>query len=358
MKVSPLSSEWSLADLIVPNRIAMAPMSTNLADHRGLASTSLLAYLEQRAVGGCGMIIVESATVDYLMGNSGCSLRIDNNVCVAGLKQLVNGLHVFGTIVVAQLWHAGPRASVDGALPLSPSGTTAGLPVSRRVEYSEIKTIVRQFVEAGDRAAQAGFDAVEIHAAHGYLLHNFIDQVTNRRQDEYGGTVENRYRILAEISAGINSMHPSLPVILRLSLRDTDDFGAIASLIRDARFDAVDLRTGFSSMPHAARGTPVSAGYTLSLAQKLRPHLSMPLMTGGRLLTPKEAEQAVVENGLDAIILGRPLLADPDWARKAFSGKAVTVCRYDCEPSCYSKFKEGEPLRCVYYEEQDKVWPK
>src|SRR5262249_23294981 len=146
---------------------------------------------------------------------------------------------------------------------------------------------------------------------------------------------------------------PKLPVILRLSLRSDDDFPSIAQIIQEAGFDAVDVRTGFSSMPKADAETSIPVGYTLNLARELRPHLKIPLMTGGRITIPEEAEKAVAEYGLDAIILGRPLLADPGWVRKASSGQAVIPCRYDCKPSCYSKFKEGEPLRCVYYGRQE-----
>src|SRR5262249_16888500 len=161
------------------------------------------------------------------------------------------------------------------------------------------------------RAARAGSDALEIHAAHGYLLHHFIDRVTNRRRDAYGRSIEGRYRILAEIRIGLRVLYPKLPVILRLSLRSDDDFPSIAQIIQEAGFDAVDVRTGFSSMPKADAETSIPVGYTLNLARELRPHLKIPLMTGGRITIPEEAEKAVAEYGLDAIILGRPLLADP-----------------------------------------------
>jgi 2,4-dienoyl-CoA reductase-like NADH-dependent reductase (Old Yellow Enzyme family) len=221
------------------------------------------------------------------------------------------------------------------------------------LEISEIKTIVQDFIKAGDRAARAGCDALEIHATHGYLLHHFIDRITNRRHDAYGGSIGRRYRILAEIRDGLRSKHPNLPVLLRLSLRPDDDFPILSIVIQEAGFDAVDVRTGFSSMPKSDNETPVPPGYTLELARKLRPYLNLPLMTGGRILTLEQAEQAVLEVGLDAIVLGRPLLADPDWARKALSGETITLCRYDCEPSCYGKFKEGELLHCVYYGRQE-----
>lgn len=353
MKASLLFRKWMLAGLQISNRIVMAPMSTNRADQFGRVTSCLIDYLKRRASEGCGMIIVESATVEANLGSSGRNLRLDNEACIPGLQDLVHDLHAFGTVVVAQLWHAGPRASVMNELPLSPSGTTDGFPISRALGFSEIQTIARHFIEAGGRAARAGIDALEVHAAHGYLLHHFIDRATNQRRDAYGGSLERRYRILTEIRSGLRSLYPKLPVILRLSLRFDDDFPTIAQIIQAAGFDAVDVRTGFSSMPKTGAALSVPVGYTLNLARGLRPHLKIPLMTGGRIITPQEAEKAVREYGLDAIVLGRPLLADPEWVRKASIGQAVIPCRYDCEPSCYSKFKEGELLRCVYYERQE-----
>lgn len=352
-KVSALGSAWSISNLRIPNRIVMAPMSTNRADQYGHVTPHLISYLKRRALGGCGMIIVESATVDASMGSCGRNLRLDSEEYISGCRNLVCELHTFCTVVVAQLWHAGPRAYVQTGLPLSPLGTTLRLPIARAMEISEIETVVRHFIDAGDRAARAGFDAVEIHAAHGYLLHHFIDRITNWRQDAYGGSVEGRYRILTEIRTGLRSKHPHLPAILRLSLRSDDDFPTIAKVIQEAGFDAVDVRTGFSSMPRIDAETPVPEGYTLHIARKLRPHLNLPLLTGGRILTPEQAERAVLNDGLDAIVLGRALLADPDWARKALADQAIIPCLYDCEPSCYSRFKEGEFLHCVYYGRQE-----
>ena len=352
MRSSSLLSEWGLGDLRIPNRIVMAPMSTNRADGLGRVTTSLIRYLKRRSMGGCGLIVVESATVDSTLGATGRTLRIDGDEQIPGLRELVSELHQCGAIVAAQLWHAGPRAEVKDGLPISPSGTTAGMPVSRELGISEIESIARLFIEAGDRAVQAGFDAVEIHAAHGYLLHHFIDRVTNRRADEYGSSVEGRYRILSDIRAGIRARSQRLPVILRLSLRPDDDFAAIGAAIQDAGFDGVDVRTGFSSMP-SAPGASVEAGYTLDLARKLREQTALPLMTGGRILTPQDAEEALLEYGLDAVVLGRPLLADPDWARKSYAGDEITLCLYDCEPSCYSRFKEGDDLHCVFHERRE-----
>ena len=344
-----LATPWNLGNLQISNRIVMAPMSTNRVDESGNSTTDLIQYLRQRAVGGCGMIMIESATVESRLGSAGRTLRLDDDSCLDSYQELVSALAP-DCRVVAQLWHAGPRAEVRNGSAVGPSATPPDFPSCRQLDEQEIVGLIGKFVEAADRAVRCGVDAVEIHAAHGYLLHHFVDRETNRRRDEYGGNLSNRFRILFEIRTGIAARHPSVPVILRISLRPNDDFIGIAREILRAGYDAVDVRTGFSSMPNSL-GKSVEQGYTLDLARQLRPWLDLPILTGGRILSPADAAAAITEIGLDAIVLGRPLLADSQWANKAFGGEEVTLCKYDCDPSCYSCFKQGEPLRCVYWEQ-------
>ena len=334
---SCLAEEWRLGALVIPNRVVMAPMSSNRADREGAATPWLVRFLVRRARRGC-MVIAESATVDFATGGGARTLRLDQDACIPGLRVLVDALNQAGAVAVAQIWHAGPRAA---------NGRRVALPCPPTAYDPE--EIVRWFVEAGCRAGQAGFDALEVHAAHGYLLHHFADRVTNTRTDGYGGDLRGRYRILAEIRAGLRRSRPNIPVLLRLSVREDDDHAAIAGAVQEAGYDGLDVRTGFSSMPTQASGEPVPACYTVPLATRFRPHLTIPLLTGGRILTPVDAERAIGLAGLDAVILGRPLLADPNWPRKAIAGEAITPCLYDCYPSCYSRFKEGYPLRCVHY---------
>lgn len=344
-----LGEAWKLGGVEVPNRIVMAPMSTNRTDKEGRVGPRLIRFLVRRALGGCGMIIVESATVDATHGSVHRNLRLDIDDSLPGFRLLVQHLHDAGTLAVAQIWHAGPRARLSaGKVPVSVSEAAPGAPAARCLSDSEIRDIIHKFIAAGDRAAKAGFDAVELHAAHGYLLHLFVDRLTNRRQGPYGGNLVARFRILHEIRAGLRRIRPNLPVILRLSLSGDDDFPAIGDVIGAAGFDAVDLRTGFSSAPH--RGS-ANCGRCepLELARRLRGHIDAPILAGGRVLTPAEAERAVSKIGLDAVVLGRPLLADPDWAKKALAGSPVVMCIYDCDPSCYSHFKAGKPLRCVHH---------
>lgn len=334
----------------------MAPMSTNRVDSAGRVTESLMRFLERRACGGCGLIIMESAVVDQGIGGAGgekYKLRLDHDEDLVELNELIHRLHSCGTLVAAQLWHPGPRERVQGHLPVSPSGPVPGFPDSRRMTAPEINVLVSRFVEAAHRAAAIGCDALEIHAAHGYLLHHFVNRITNKRGDAYGGTLRKRFRILEEISTGIKKNLPNLPLLLRISLDREDPFPEIAMAIQEAGYDAVDLRTGFSSQPETGDQQPPPPGYTIQLARELRPYLDVPLISGGRILTASQAEIAIVNEKLDAVVLGRPLLADPHWPKKSRAGEPVSLCLYDCRPSCYSKFKEGEPLRCIHFRNRE-----
>ena len=332
----------------VKNRVVMAPMATNLAAPGGVVTPELVEHLEERARGGCGAVIVESATVESRLGGTGeRNLRVDTDDCVPGLAQISAALHRYDCRAIAQLWHAGPRAAVPpGELPVAPSGSSVPLPpMPRALSKPEIRDLVAAFGQGAIRAVLSGFDGLEVHAAHGYLLHHFIDERTNRRPDAYGGGLLNRYRILAEIREEIRSKCPASPVWIRVSLTPGDSIGRIAAHLQDIGFDAIDVRTGFSSMPVS----PVPSPYTLGLAASVKAATRLAVLSGGRILTPAEAEQAVASGVLDAVVLGRALIADPFWPRKALAGLPVRDCKYDCRPSCYDVFKRGEHLRCVFY---------
>ena len=348
-----LASPWRLKDVDVPNRVVMAPMNNNLTDIWGKLTDVFVEFLEKRAMGGCGMIIFPSASVDRQFGRAGQrDLLVDQDDCVPALANGVEKLHSHGTKVVMQLWHAGPRARTrDGHLPVSSSSKS---PVSSSpvhvLSIGEIRRIVELFADSAGRAQKAGFDAVEIHAAHGYLLHHFTDAECNRRKDDYGCDLQGRFRILSEIRAAIERRAPDLPAICRISLRRADDLKMIAKHLERAGYDAIDVRTGFSSMPQKNRAEKIPVGYTLGIASEIKAHAGIPVITGGRILAPEEAESAIGKGATDAVVLGRALLADPLWASKAISGLPVITCIYDCNPSCYDAFKEGEPLRCLLYE--------
>jgi 2,4-dienoyl-CoA reductase-like NADH-dependent reductase (Old Yellow Enzyme family) len=346
--LSPLESPWLLGKLTVKNRVVMAPMATNLSGPAGDIASALVEHLERRARGGCGAVILESGAVERRFGRaSERNLLLDSDDCIPGLSRIAGALHRHGCVGIAQLWHAGPRALVPpGEAPVSPSGVSA-IPIAgmRSLATVEVREVTAAFGRAAERAMRSGLDAVEVHAAHGYLLHHFIDGRFNLRSDQYGGNLRNRYRILAEIREQIAARCPSAPVAVRLSLAAGDPLADIARHLEDIGYDAIDVRTGFSSQPALS----VPPEYTLKLAAAIKRGTQLPVISGGRIVSPASAERAVTEGALDAVVLGRALLADPDWPRKAFEGAPVRECAYDCAPSCYDAFKNGEPLRCLLH---------
>ncbi|MEJ2155715.1 MAG: NADH:flavin oxidoreductase [Desulfobacteraceae bacterium] len=335
-----------IGKMVIRNRVIMAPMRTNMINMLGGATPALKKHLCLRAIGGCGMIILESGTVDYLAGGHSRCFRMDRDH-LDNFDGLLAHLHCYRVKVAAQLWHAGPRADIHRGDPVSPSGSIPGFPGARPLTTDEISLIVEKFIVAGSRAVAAGADALEIHAAHGYLLHHFISDVTNKRKDRYGGSVTNRYRIIAEIKKGLAINHPHIPLFLRLSLNENDDFRSICKSINMIGFDAVDIRTGFSSLPKNSN----RIGYTLPIAKNIRPYIKVPILTGGHILTPEQAGEALNTYQIDAVVLGRALLADAEWFNKAIKGENINYCQYDCMPSCYSEFKKGEELKCQIYQQ-------
>src|SRR5437763_12328597 len=190
MNTGVLFAPWLLGDREVANRIVMAPMSTNLADESGRGTPALIEFVEKRAAAGCGAIIVESGTVESSMGGTSCrDLRLDDDGCIAGLRDVTQAIRRHRALSIAQLWHAGPRAHpLNGSPPLSPSSKSRlGLLKMTTMSLSMIKQVIADFAQAANRTVEAGFEALEIHAAHGYLLHHFIDSFSNSRTDGYGG---------------------------------------------------------------------------------------------------------------------------------------------------------------------------
>jgi 2,4-dienoyl-CoA reductase-like NADH-dependent reductase (Old Yellow Enzyme family) len=326
-------------------------MHSNLADEEGRVTRRLVDFLERRAVGGCGTIVLESSSVDGQRGGTPGCLRIDEEGCEAGLAELVERIKEHSTRIIAQLWHAGPRAHCACDQRISASVHPDAEPSVRALREEEVPAIADQFVGAAVRANLVGFDAVEIHAAHGYLLHQFLSTKSNFREDRYGGNLVGRFEILREIREGISRVCPKLPVVLRASVERDDDVTGLGDLIESTGFQAVDVREGFTSYPPLRPDGRPPRCHTFDLAARIRPRCGLPIMLGGGILDAKSAELALTTVDADAIVVGRALLADPEWAHHVLENRPIAVCKYDCEPSCYGEVKSGRRIRCVYHED-------
>ena len=222
LRFKKLFEPGRIGELDIKNRIVMSPMDTELASHGGEVRQSLIDYYEERAGGGVGLIIVQCTCVDSPQGKvTHMQLVIDDDRFIPGLSKLVMAIHKHGAKVAIQIHHAGgnTRPEISGLQPVAPSAIpglpfAAGLPKELTVEETE--SIVNRFVKAAERACKAGFDGVEIHGAHGYLVAQFLSAAFNKRQDRYGGDLKNRARFLLEIIEDIRkSLGRSYPLWYR-----------------------------------------------------------------------------------------------------------------------------------------------
>lgn len=359
-----LSQPLRMGHLVLPNRIVVPAMHTNLASTQGEVTEAMINHYTRRACGGAGLLMVEVATVQYPLGRQSLTeLQIDSSNCLPGLSRLATAIKATGTVVFLQLFHAGAQTLPylnGGQTPVSPSGVpirvTGTLP--RVLEHEEIIDLRQRFIQAGIWAAEAGFDGVELHAAHGYLLSEFISPLTNRRHDEYGGHREGRCRLLIEIIQGIKSHCPQLVISVRIN---GDDFlpggitgneaSAIACLLEQAGADAINVSAGmYDSGLTSIESNAYDEGWRLNLSAAVKSAVSIPVIGGGVIHSPAQAAAALEHGELDLVYVGRASLADFTWPHKALgdSNGAANDLRpcIRCNTCVASSFAGG-PIRCA-----------
>ncbi|MCV0394330.1 MAG: NAD(P)-binding protein [Rhizobiaceae bacterium] len=360
-----LFSPGRIGPLALANRVIMAPMTTRLADAKGFVTAEGEAYYRARAAGGVGLVTVEMAAPEQAGKHRQFELGIFDDRFLPGLSRLVSTIHMEGVKAAIQLGHGGGHTRIDicGETPIAPSaiphtvqeGHTEVI-VPEAMSRERIARTVWAFAEAADRAARAGFDAVEIHGAHGYLLSQFMSPLENRRDDEYGGRLENRARFAIEITRAVRETVPDLGVIFRMNGNDFFEGGitpaeavSIAGWAAEAGADAIHVTGGhYRSQPNAAIMIPPMATSPtpfLNLARLVKTAVPVPVITVGLFGDPTAAAAAVAAGDADFIALGRPLLADPNWARKASEGREVRRC-LACN-SCVDGMRTGDRLRCI-----------
>ena len=350
----------------IKNRVVMPPMTTRAADADGFVTDDTVAYYCARAEGGTGLITVEMASPEQAGRHRNFELGICDDRFIRGLSRLVDALHERGAKVSIQLGHGGghTRPDINGGLaPVAPSaiphlvqeGTTEVI-VPEAMTRERIEQAIGSFAEAALRARQAGFDMVEVHAAHGYLISQFLCPVENYRDDDFGGSLENRARLGIDIVKRIKARVAGFPVIFRLNGDDFLPGGMTASEARqvaiwaaEAGADAIHVAGGhYRSVPSAAVMIPPMAmpdATFLGFASDIRRHLSVPVITVGRLGDPETAIRAVEDGNADFVALGRPLLADPAWVNKVMRGETVRMC-IACN-TCVDGMRLGERLQCL-----------
>jgi len=323
--VPKLLDPLSIGGLSLKNRIVMPPMANNLATTKGEVTQTLIAHYTRRAT-GVGLVIVEHSYVAKDGKLSSKQLGIYDDALIKGLSNLAKSIHAKGTPVCIQITHAGRRAnsSICGSQPVAPSAIRASESdeVPRELEKHEIQGLVRLYGEAARRACKAGFDAVEIHGAHGYLLNQFASPLSNRRTDEYGGPFENRTRFPLEVVERVRKVVGSdTPLLYRLGAYDGQEGGvtisecqAFARKLVEASINVVDVSGGLvGSDPEG----PTSQGYFLPLAEMIKQAVEVPVIGVGGIKDPEFADEAIRQKRVDLVAVGRAILADPDWPLKA-----------------------------------------
>lgn len=320
--------------LVCKNRLVMPPMATAKSTLTGQVSDALCDYYQAQAGSGpIGLIITEHSFICPQGKARKGQLSISDDRDVEGLHQLVQVIHRTGTKVMAQINHAGSAAMPDtldcdpvGPSPIPhPRAEKSSGKKAHELSQSEIKLIVQQFADAAVRAKAAGYDGVEIHSAHGYLLNQFYSPLTNQRLDEYGPScIENRVRFHLEVIAAIrNIVGKDFPLALRLGGCDYTEGGSsiedsvkASLLFEQAGLDLLDLSGGVFGYMVSTLKEP---GYFQDMTTAIKRRVSIPVILTGGITTAQEAEKLLSENCADLIGVGRAMLEDARWAAKAFS---------------------------------------
>ncbi len=348
----------------IRNRIVMPPMTTRLADKDGRVTDDTVNYYMARVRGGVGLVTVEMASPERAGRHRLRELGIYDDQFLPGLTRLASEIHRGGGKCSIQLGHGGGHTRFDicGETPVAPSAiphpvyeVTNQTIVPRAMTVMDIRNTVHAFAAAAARAEKAGFDVVEIHAAHGYLISQFLTPFENRRTDQYGGELENRARMGLEVLRACKAA-VKIPVIYRLSVDDYFPEGLqyaegkqVALWAAMAGADALHIAAGhYRSLPSAARMIPPMAepdATFLAYAAAVKKEVSIPVIAVGRLNDPDQAAEAVEMGKADFIALGRTSIAEPEWVEKLRRGEPPRRC-LACN-SCVNEMRGGSQLRCV-----------
>jgi 2,4-dienoyl-CoA reductase-like NADH-dependent reductase (Old Yellow Enzyme family) len=332
-----LFSPLKLRGLTLRNRIGVSPMC-QYSSPDGVATDWHLVHLGSRAVGGAGLVMTEASAVSPEGRISPVDLGIWNDRQAEALAPIVRFIRARGAAAGMQLAHAGRKASTrppwEGGTPIplaeggwpvlgpSPLPFAEKYPAPLPLDESGIALVVAGFRDAARRAVGAGFDLIEIHAAHGYLLHSFLSPLSNQRTDRYGGSLENRMRIVVEVAAAIRAAIPdSMPLFVRISASDWVEGGwdveqssALARVLRPQGVDLIDCSSG-ALVPYAR--IPVAPGYQVPFAERIRRDSRVPTAAVGMITDPHQADAILRSQQADLILIARAMLRQPYWPLQA-----------------------------------------
>ncbi|MDE1890564.1 MAG: FAD-dependent oxidoreductase [Planctomycetota bacterium] len=333
-----LFSPFKIGSLSIKNRMVMSPMETHLCDKEGFVTEELIMYYKERALGGVGYITVENTAVEPVGRVNDGMLCIYDDKFIPGLKKLTDCIHAAGGKVVLQLSHAGKEALpyYTNLEPVAPSAIPSPLTkqMPRELTIEEIKSIVNKFADGANRAVKAGFDGVEIHMAHGYLVNQFFSPESNIRTDSYGGDTARRSQFAKEIIESIRKRtSKDYPLICRISADEYTDTGLkleeskeIARILEKAGASAIHVSAcNYSSPFFNIPCYYLEEGCFIHLAAGIKSVVKIPVLAVGRIVDPDMAESVLQENKADLIVLGRVLIADPHFPNKVREGRIADI---------------------------------
>lgn len=349
-----VSGESSAAQLFTPlrirdiaflNRVVVSPMC-QYSSEDGFANDWHLVHLGSRAIGGAALVIAEATAVEPRGRISPWDLGIWKDEHTAPLARIAHFVKEHDSVPGIQLAHAGRKASTDvpwrgghtvppsegGWQPIAPSAIpfTPDSPVPAELTVSEIHTIVANFAAAAERSLCAGFEVIELHAAHGYLMHEFLSPLSNQRTDEYGGSLENRMRFVLEVATAVRRAWPaSLPLFLRISATDWADNGwtleqsvELARAVQLLGVDLIDCSSG-GTIPHVS--IPSDPGYQVPFAERIRRDTGILTGAVGLITDARQAEDIIASGSADLVLLAREFLREPYWPIKAAQELGVQI---------------------------------
>lgn len=338
MDITHLFSPFTLRSVAFKNRIVVSPMC-QYSSEDGFANDWHLVHLGSRAVGGAACVFTEATAVTPEGRISPEDLGIWSDAHIPFLSRIAEFISTHGAIPAMQIAHAGRKGSTlkpwegngkvelnqGGWEPVAPSPIpfAQNYPSPRELNIDDIQALITAFVSAAQRACKAGFKVLEIHGAHGYLIHEFLSPLSNHRTDQYGGTFENRIRFLLEVVRAVRTVWPAeLPLFVRLSATDWTQGGwdiaetiRLCALLKNEQVDLIDVSSG--GMTAQASAIPVGPGYQTTFAERVKHEAHIPTGAVGFIISPLQADHIIRTEQADMVFLARELLRDPYWPLRA-----------------------------------------
>ena len=364
--MNQLQDQFKIREMTVDNRLVLPPLTTNYGSENGYITPEVLRFYKARS-NKMGIVIVEAAAVspEGRIIPGGIGLWEDDHV--QGMAELVQTIKGQGARAVIQINHAGAKAwpfeTMDSWVAPSHIACRPGV-TAKPATLNEIKSIVQAFVDGAVRAKKAGFDGVEIHGAHLYLLSQFLSPLTNLRKDHYGGSTEGRAAMALEITSAIReSLGPDFPIFFRLNVLENleggmtaDEAIVIGKLLAAAGVDVLDLSLAVQGtwkedegkkilMTTSAYGKDETPGDVVDLAARFRAECGLPVIAVGRLGSTSGVQQAI-DAGADMVAIGRQMICDPDTAEKILAGKDDQILECEACQACFACLGKGKPLQC------------